>query len=211
MERLLRLVRWASYKLTRHIRETHPTIKLIASLNKCMCDLRKDSSRETEYYRQLFTQFDEVVVRCEYVLDDVSIHQLDDVKDRVEIIVNRFCVPNCQHCYEHISAVEQWNDERQRGVCQQCFYLKTAGDINRRLNESLFISDKRINELVDSGFYKMKLAGRNAPLPKFIDMLATYVFEPTGVINFMKNDMMREFKMLAQTRGPSFNPCSLIS
>lgn len=195
--------------LARYIRKTHPNVKLIASLNKAMCDLKPDFEAEVEYYRELLTLYDEIVIRCETALDQNRLVELADIRKRTEIIVNQFCVPDCKNVFRHLKSLEEWNDGGCRGAGQPCFSLNMAADIDHRIFANLSISNSQINELCERGFTKMKLAGRNARLPQFLDMLATYIFEPTGVISHMKSALLREFKQKAMQGSSGFSQCSL--
>ena len=49
-----------------------PQMRLIASFNKPLCWLgpRAAPQEETAYYQRLLELYDEVVVRCEYALDN---------------------------------------------------------------------------------------------------------------------------------------------
>lgn len=193
--------------LARRIRERHPGVALIASLDKCMTELRRDYSREVAYYHELLDLYDEVVARCEVALSDELLDGVQDAADRIELITNQVCVPNCQHCYEHISSMERLNDPAQAAQKpHDCYYLHKAKDLTWALEHSLFVSESRICELVERGFCKLKLGGRNAPMPKVMDMLGAYVFEPTGAFYQIRTTVMREYRELAERRGAPLAP-----
>jgi hypothetical protein len=184
--------------LAAYIRKTHPKIKTVASLNKAMCDYKhsfEGFTDETAYYYGLLDLYDEIVIRCEYASDDSRLASLADVSDRVEIIVNQFCAPNCKNVYQHLEAIERWNENGQRGYCQQCFSLEMLSNMETRLALNLYMSDARINEIINKGFTRMKLAGRNYPVPQFLDMLSHYIFEPTGAISIIGNEVIKEYRM----------------
>ncbi|WP_350453917.1 hypothetical protein [Slackia heliotrinireducens] len=196
-------------KLARHIRKTHPGIRLIGSLDKPIIDLSPGYDDETGYYLRNLELYDEVVVRCEYAIDPELIGQLpEDCRDRVEVIVNQICIPNCPDCRKHIGAIEEWNHEGCHGQCQVCFHADVASDLKRRLKANVFISTRRINQLVEMGVYKMKIGGRNAPIPKFLDLLSTYVFEPSGAFIPMRVAMSNDYRTAMQ-RNPRLAPWSL--
>lgn len=198
----------ANDALLNHVKREYPLITTIASLDKVMCELKEDFSAEMEYYRRLFESFDEVVVRCECALDNSRITQLRDVANRVEIIVNQVCMPDCKFCYEHISSMEALNDSDYRGGAPHaCFYERDAKDYATWLKRNLMIPESRIEELASMEFTKMKLAGRNAPQQKALDTLERYIFEPTGVFWNMKNVLAREYReacIRAQCQLPPF-------
>ncbi|WP_255467363.1 hypothetical protein [Raoultibacter phocaeensis] len=192
--------------LANHIKQTRPSIKTVASLNKAMSTMHEDCEQETAYYRSLLELYDEIVVRSEYALNDECLENLYDVREKVEIIVNQFCVPNCQNVYNHIKKLEEWNDGGCRGSGQPCYHLETASNIENRLGNNLFISNSRISYLCSRGFTRMKIAGRNSPLPLFLDALAEYVFEPTGAIAHIKRALIRDFKNEAAAKQGAVTP-----
>lgn len=187
--------------LASYIRKTHPGIKLIGSLDKAICDLSPAYDNETAYYIDCLQLYDEIVVRCEYALDPTLIGQLStEYRNRVEVIVNQVCIPDCPDCYRHIHAIEDYNDGKVFGLCQMCFHADVVDDINKRLKNNVLISNRRINELILSGVSKLKIGGRNATIPKLIEYFSTYIFEPSGVIGPMKVSLSREYTKLIQTR-----------
>ncbi len=95
----------------------------------------------------------------------------------------------------HLEAIEDWNSKGQIGRCQECFSLYALSDMKYRLKANLFMSETRIEELADRGFSRMKLAGRNSMLPKFVDMMSRYIFEPTGAIAVVGNEILKEYRM----------------
>jgi len=180
--------------LADYIRGIHPDLRLVCSLNRPMCDFKDGfgGMDEVEYYRHMLGRYDEVVIRCEFAQDDEGLASLADVSGRCEVIVNQFCVPDCKNVYQHVSCMEDWDGSAE---ARPCFSLARAADIRYRLSESLFFSNTRINEFAAQGFTKMKLAGRNAPMPRFLDMIADYIFEPTGVISLLRGEISRQYRM----------------
>jgi hypothetical protein len=198
--------------LARYIRKTHPTVRRIASLNKAMSDYKDNfvgHKSEEAYYRDCLELYDEVVIRCEFASDNELLDGVADIADSCEIIVNQFCVPNCTQVFRHVKAIEDWNHGNQEGAPQGCFHIGSLADMDYRLCHNLFMSEARINYLAVHGFTKLKLAGRNSPLPKFLDMASHYIFEPTGAIQIVKNEVMREFRILSGQMGPLLQQTSI--
>jgi hypothetical protein len=48
----------------------------------------------------------------------------------------------------------------------------------------------------------MKLAGRNSILPQFVDMLSRYIFEPTGAIAVISNEIIKEYRIQSSRYNP---------
>lgn len=191
--------------LADHIRSTHPNLKLICSLNRAMCDYSGGFGGldETEYYHSLLKRYDEVVIRCEYAQDDESLRALSDVSSRCEIIVNQFCVPNCKNVFRHVSTMENWE---HTASAHPCYSMRDAGNLTKRLTDNLHVSNARINRFAELNFTKMKLAGRNAPVPKFLDMLSNYIFEPTGIAPFLREELSRQYRAASLQAGGHIPP-----
>ena len=196
--------------LARYIRKQRPELRLVASFNKPLCELDPGVPpvAETAYYRRLLGLYDEVVVRCEYALDDERIGLLaNDERRRCEVIVNQICVPNCPCGRRHMEALEAWDRGGARGPIQGCYHTATSRG-PERLAHNLYISNARIDELASMGVERFKIGGRNAPVDKFIDLMATYVFEPTGAVLAMKDVLAREYALAAHA-DPMFAPYCL--
>lgn len=194
--------------LADYIRGRYPQLRLICSLNRPMSDYKDNfhGLDETAYYRRLLERYDEVVIRCEYAMDDANLLALAGVADRCEIICNQACVPNCRNVFRHVSSMENWGRD---AAPQPCYSFKEAGDLSCRLCGNLHFSAGRIAQFAEMGFTKMKLAGRNAPIPKFLNMVSDYIFEPTGIAPFLREELSRQHQALLQAQGGRFAPFQL--
>lgn len=198
--------------LARYIRDRYPEVGLVASFDRALVDAAPgmpDAEDETAYYRRTLSLFDEVVVRCEYALADRLIGQMgEDERARTEVIVNQVCVAGCTRGYEHVHAIEQFNEGTVAGPCQECFHVAVTADVRARLATSVLVTNRRIDELARLGVGTFKIGGRNAPIPKFLDLLGTYIFEPSGAFVPMRVALSRR---LAEhiARHPHFAPFDL--
>ncbi|MBR2836210.1 MAG: hypothetical protein IKE43_10965 [Coriobacteriales bacterium] len=196
----------ADDRLARKIRNDYPHMRLIASYDRTVTTLAaRGFSDETQYYKQAFGLYDEVVLRCEYALDDALINELPkELLGKCEVLVNQMCVPNCTVCEKHIRGIEDWAFGSRKDVpCPPCYHLKDVGDPARRLERNVLLSNKRINELAAMGMGRFKIGGRNAPPQKFVDLFVDYIFEPTGAITVLKTGLVGELGML-QRKYPGF-------
>jgi hypothetical protein len=199
-------------ELSKYIRKSHPNIKQTASIHKPMCDYKEGFAghkNEDAYYHDYLELYDEVVIRCEFASDDELLSNITDIADRCEIIVNQFCAPNCTQAFRHIKAIEDWNHRVKGAQPQACFHINSFSDMKHRFCQNLFMSQTRIDYLVSQGFTNFKLAGRNSPLPKFLEMTSQYVFEPTGAFQFIKSEVMNEYQALSDQIGQRLNQTSL--
>lgn len=84
-------------RLGRYVRSTHPNVKLVASNNLVFLDFNQGflGLSERDYYLKLLELYDTVVVRSEALLEGGIAEDLTDIADRIEVIVNQICLPNC--------------------------------------------------------------------------------------------------------------------
>ena len=149
-------------RLARHIRETHPAVTLVASYNRCILDHEKGFGGldEETYYRRLLERYDEVVVRCESALDGGVLPRMTDVADRIQVIVNQKCIPNCPDGARHIRATAL---SIEREAADGTRVLATCSKPQRSLMGTVQIDAERRRALADMGFVTFKLQGRIAP------------------------------------------------
>lgn len=149
-------------RLASHIRATHPEVRLVASYNRCILDHAQGFGglREEDYYRDLLERYDEVVVRCEAAFEGGALEGMADVADRIQVIVNQKCVPNCPDGARHIAAtarsIELEASEGRRVLARWTQPLREAMG-------TVYIRPERRLALADRGFTLFKLQGRIAP------------------------------------------------
>ena len=162
--------------LARHIRDTHPAVSLVCSNVKVVLDhhVGFHGQDEESYYRSLLGLYDEVVVRTEALLEGGVTDRLQDLADRVELIVNERCAVDCPYAAEHIAAMTRATeraaeldpDEPQPG----CIYNELH-DIPRELVDNIYVSNERRAYLADRGFTRFKIQGRGASPAEFAGIL----------------------------------------
>jgi len=162
--------------LARHIRNTHPAVRLVCSNVKVVLDhhVGFHGQDEESYYRSLLGLYDEVVVRTEALLEGGLTDQLQDLTDRVELIVNEWCARDCPFAAEHIAAMTRATeraadlapDEPQPG----CIYNQLH-DKPRELVDNIYVSSERRAYLADRGFTRFKIQGRGASPAEFAGIL----------------------------------------
>ena len=161
-------------RLARHIRATHPGVGLIASYNRVMLDRARgfDGMDEESYYRKLLERYDEVVVRCEALLEGGIAERLVDVADRVQLIVNQQCVPDCPVVAEHILGIERVVRAMEAG---ETFEFPGCSQRLDGSEQTVYVPSERRRELADMGFRKFKLQGRNASAQDAVMFLASNI------------------------------------
>ena len=165
-------------RLARHIRSTHPDIKLVASNNRVFLDYNSGflGLSEERYYRQLLELYDVVVVRSEALLAGGIAEDLVDIASRVELIVNQRCIPNCPVASWHIQAGAEVVKDRLAGgdaVWPHCKYPDRT--------ETIVVPAERRGELVQMGFCDFKLQGRNRKPHHVVAYLVDSILSKQGI------------------------------
>ena len=168
--------------LARHIRDTHPAVRLVCSNVKVVLDhhVGFHGKDEESYYRSLLGLYDEVVVRTEALLEGGMTDRLQDLTDRIELIVNERCARDCPYAAEHIAAMAKATehaadlaqDEPQPG----CIYDQRH-DKPTELVDNIYVSHERRAYLADRGFTRFKIQGRGSSPAGFADVMFNEILD----------------------------------
>ena len=196
--------------LARHIRSTHPAIKLVCSNVRVVLDHHAGfyGMNEETYYRSMLDLYDEVVVRTEALLEGGIAEELQDVADRIELIVNERCAVNCPYAAEHIAAMARViaGEEDRAPVESQpgCFYDQRHNKPTE-LVDNIYVPAGRRTYLADMGFTRFKLHGRGASPAWLANTLVSEILhDSSGFIN--REDMRDIFMPILLLQ--LFNPAS---
>ena len=174
-------------RLARHIRSTHPGIKLVASNNRVFLDFNQGffGLSEEDYYRNLLELYDTVVIRTEALLEGGIAEDLTDIADRVELIVNQVCIPDCPVATWHILAgADVVKDQLAGGdaTWPRCKYPDRT--------ETIFVHRERRETLAQMGFRDFKLQGRSKRPHWLAKCLIESILSEKGCLTF--EDALRE-------------------
>jgi hypothetical protein len=113
-------------------------------------------------------------------------------KDKIDIIVNSCCVYKCPFSIKHYDrtvAMENELIENSKIMCNDRFISPVS------LHYNNFISNGEIDKLIKLGFTNFKLNGRNTSPILFIHIIGTYIFDCSGVFQYLLNYMvLKNFK-----------------
>lgn len=173
--------------LRNYIRSEYPKLKIESSVLKPTYEY-PDYDETPDYYNQLLDRYDTVVIRPECIDDDFFMKKLSD-PSRCIILVNQTCVPYCEKAISHYNF---YNDVSagKTGIAPECSQVYM---------DCCSIDYYRMIELVDMGFTNFKLQGRNISSNDFLNMLSSYVFEPTGDIQMILNYVRKKINSAYQT------------
>lgn len=170
----------ASEFLYDHVQQTHPDLKLTASIIKVTME---DGLGQVDYYRSMTDRFDSVMIHPDDGLNFDLLDQLD--RDRMEILVNENCILHCQTRQEHYRrmarqqrAPDLSTDEREqmaRNLKPGCLMpMETLACQGRSCN----FTTREMKHVYDMGFRRFKLQGRDDSPSFFLYDLLRYTIEP---------------------------------
>lgn len=166
--------------LAEHIRENYKNLTLTASIIKTELETVLGETDTPEHYNNLCERFDEVVINTTRAFDDDFLAQLK-YPEKIEIIANHACVPDCKCAAYHHQLIEDMDAIRE--TCIKCNkdYRDNADykAVNKKIEDIVASCNKRkiannldemeiqtlnieeINHLTRMGIRKFKLEGRD--------------------------------------------------
>lgn len=166
--------------LADYIRKNYPKIKLESSLLKPTYEC-PGYTETPEYYDNLCMKFDKVVLRPELGQDLKFLKKLK-YKNKIELLVNSNCVYKCPFSIKHYDrAIGLENDEIPKNtvMCNERFYNPVS------MHKNNFLSNKEIDRIIKMGFSNFKLNGRNISPMSLLLIFSTYIFEASGVFQYL--------------------------
>lgn len=182
--------------LEEYIRREYPGYKIISSTTKRIVDPdRLMEELERDYFL--------VVLDYDLNRDEDVISRLAPVADRVEILVNEICYPNCAKRaahYEEESRSQLEFDNRTDFVCPH------RSRENRTFEECMkrpaFLSNEEVGGYIERGFVNFKIAGRGLPLPFVLDSYLYFLVKDSER-DFIRDKITRSLEGLS---GPQRMP-----
>lgn len=170
--------------LANYIRKKYPKIKLESSLLKPTYEC-PGYTETPKYYDNLCERYDKVVVRPELGQDFNFLKKLKN-KEKIEILVNGCCVYKCpfsiQH-YDRAVALENGTADSDIVMCNSRFLDPVS------MHKNVFLSNNDVDKLIKLGFSNFKLNGRNTTPMSLLHIIGTYVFDSSGVYQYLLNYM----------------------
>ncbi len=177
-----------------YIKKLYPEAYCTCSVIKPYFELENPDDRETEFYNRMLDKFDRVVARPEYVKYKIreEAHLLNDI-ERIEILLNQTCLPNCPFAAKHYTAIEkaEYTDSEDFDVDFQC--PRMGQSIQEKTKHNVMLSvdelDFMVNELK---IRHLKLQGRDFNKKMVLFLLISYMFEPVGDAQFTLMNLLSE-------------------
>jgi len=162
--------------LESYLRREYPKYKVISSTTKRMTDLAGlEEELKKDYYL--------VVLDYDLNHDEKVLSQLQPYADKIEILVNEICYPNCPTRAEHYRDESKAQLEYDILSKFQCPNKATPRVFGECMKRPAFISNEQIGEYIEKGYVNFKIVGRGMP-QEFV--LESYLY-------FLVKDEERKF------------------
>ena len=154
--------------LEAYLRENYPSYKFISSTTKRIKTLEAmKEEMQKDYYM--------VVLDYDLNHDKKVLSDLEPFADRVEILVDEICFPNCPKRSAHYKSQSLLQLEYESSKPFDCPNIKTKPTFNVCKSRPSFISNEEIGSYIDKGFVNFKLVGRGLPNDMVLDSYMYYL------------------------------------
>ena len=150
--------------LENFLRQRYPDFKYILSTTRC----ERDVNKINEYTKQ----YDMVVIDYRDNKDLEFLNKLED-KDKIEILIDSYCIPDCQwreDHYKHLSFDQVYRTTTENELFTGCGGTK---DFYTILNYSTTFTVNELYKYQEMGFYNFKIEGRTQ---NHFDVLESYIY-----------------------------------
>ena len=178
--------------LETYLREHYPNFKYISSTTKRIKDPEK-------LQQELAKDYFMVVLDYDMNHNEEVLKSLEPVAERVEILVDEICFPNCPKRLEHYKdeALRQLEFEVARPF--NCPNRQEKKSFQDCMGRPAFISREEIGSYIDRGFCNFKLVGRGLPQEMVLQSYMYYLVKEEDH-DFIKNQITKRLDALAQAR-----------
>lgn len=179
--------------LARYIRDNFPHVRIIGSVIRPIYDrILHRTTDDVTYYLDLMDSglYDMVTPRPEFFFS-TSNEELNKVsdKDRFIVLCNQSCMRDCPFATAHHDLYErvERGEPYDTKVIRNCMMVKSE---YRNIDQRCVMGVDDLRRMRELGFTHMKLQGRNLKASEFLDMLGTWVYEPIGRYQGMKESIL---------------------
>ena len=202
-ERMWKIVSWLlPYKwgaivtddrLCDRLKEFNQNIPVKASVVKFQKAFLEDRfgsiEEEAVLYQRTLEKYDYIVARPEFIIKGGYNLIPEELRPRVEVLVNQYCVANCPRAIEHYKSIEnfeltgEWNDFA-------CIQRQNFMDCLNSCN----IDYDTVCSLVKLGYKRFKIQGRGMSPRCVMQQLGEYIFEPSGFFHVLSEYIAQQVK-----------------
>lgn len=168
--------------LREYVRERFPDISITCSVLKTAYE-HPNMGETPEWYDELADRFDLVVVRSDRNLDLPFLEQIRN-REKMELIINSDCVPNCPMRVEHYQLMLE-ADRGSEAAAGKFKELRKCCGRNKMRGPDISLTLERIQRLHDAGFRHFKMSGRELAWDYWAFQNGPYLINAGAVLNSM--------------------------
>ena len=177
--------------LEEYIRKEYPSFAVISSTTKRLVDVEAIKEELAKNYHLVVLDYD--LNHNEDVLKE-----LEPVADKIEILVNEICSPNCPKRAEHYRAESLSQLEFDQATDFKCPHQNAKRGFNESMKRPAFISNEEIGSYIDRGYVNFKIVGRGLS-PEFLMDSYAYFLAKDEHREFIRNKMTQTLIDLTRT------------
>lgn len=151
-----------------YLRKNYPNFKYISSTTKRLKSVEAIKEELNKDYELVVLDYD--LNRNEEVLKE-----LEPYADRIEILVDEICFPNCPKRLDHYKDEALRQLTFDRAAPYPCPNRKKKPVFEECKSRPSFIGNDIINQYIDRGYRNFKLVGRGLPIEMVIDSYVYYL------------------------------------
>lgn len=148
--------------LEAYLRKNYPDFEYISSTTKRITDVEKLKEELSKDYALVVLDYD-------LNKDEEVLKAFEPYADRIEILVDEVCYPNCPKRVDHYKDESLHQLEFERGTVYPCPNRKTKPSFAECMKRPSFIGKDTISSYIDRGYVNFKLVGRGLPEEMVID------------------------------------------
>ncbi len=148
--------------LEQYLRKEYPNYKFISSTTKRITDPEK-------LYKELEKDYFMVVLDYDLNHNQEVLEKLKPVADRVEILVDEICFPECPKRVDHYRDESRRQLEFEIAAPYGCPNKQERKSFSDCMNKPAFITKEQMKDYIDMGFRNFKLVGRGLPQDLVLD------------------------------------------
>lgn len=151
-----------------YLREKYPNFKYISSTTKCVLDVDEVNKECEKYYLTILDYRKNT---------DKDFHKKLAHKDKIELLLNAHCSPECAQRKEHYEYIAKYQQFKENGCSFHCnTFKKSFYDVLKW--PSVIKVEDLYNYYLNAGFHHFKIEGRHQHPMDLIESYVYYMIKP---------------------------------
>ena len=139
----------------------------------------KRLTKAEDFEKEIESGFFMAVLDYDLNHDEETLKRIEKYADKVEILVDEICFPNCPKRLAHYTAESKAQLSQDKNYKPfDCPNMRTKPSFELCKKRPAFISNEEIGSYIDRGFVNYKLVGRGLPQKLVIDSYLYYLVNP---------------------------------